>query len=267
MIIRRRTRGVPRADGSSPIRDRAAARSTKIPLRPEWYSPTDPALGRDTSVVVGGNAVGIEGGAIMELLRKLFGPSQDEIWRKLAAEIGAAFVDGGMWKGDEVRAQVGEWTVTLDTFTVSTGQSHVTFTRMRAPYVNPDGFRFAIYRKGFFSELGKTLGMQDLEVGIPDFDEAFIIKGNDENKVRALFGDPAVRELIAAQPEIHLEVKDDEGYFGPSFPATVDELVFKVMGVIRDVDRLKALFDLFAAVLHQLCHMGAAYESDPNLAL
>ena len=55
---------------------------------------------------------------------------------------------------------------------------------MRAPYVNPEGFRFTIYRKGIFSELGKLLGMQDIEVGDPEFDEAFIIKGNDEFKVR-----------------------------------------------------------------------------------
>ena len=55
---------------------------------------------------------------------------------------------------------------------------------MRAPYVNPEGFRFTIYRKGFFSDLGKLLGMQDIEVGDPEFDEAFIIKGNDEDRVR-----------------------------------------------------------------------------------
>ena len=67
--------------------------------------------------------------------------------------------------------------------------SYVAYTRMRAPYVNPEGFRFTIYRKGVFSDLGKLLGMQDIEVGDPDFDEAFIIKGNDESKVRDLFAD------------------------------------------------------------------------------
>ena len=48
---------------------------------------------------------------------------------------------------------------------------------MRAPYINPEGFRFTIYRKGFFSGLGKLLGMQDIEIGDPEFDEAFIIQG------------------------------------------------------------------------------------------
>src|SRR5947199_210805 len=83
---------------------------------------------------------------------------------------------GGFWGGGKVQAHVGPWTVTLDTHVVSNGETSTTYTRMRAPYVNPDGFRFTIYRKGFFSDLGKLLGMQDIEVGDPEFDEAFILK-------------------------------------------------------------------------------------------
>jgi hypothetical protein len=42
----------------------------------------------------------------------------------------------------KVQAQFGPWTVTLDTHTVHTGHAHFTYTRMRAPYVNPEGLRF-----------------------------------------------------------------------------------------------------------------------------
>ena len=138
---------------------------------------------------------------------------------------------------------------------------------MRAPYVNPEGFRFTAYRKGLFSELGKLLGMQDIEVGDPQFDEAFIVKGSDEAKVRELFADPEVRSLILAQPQIRLEVKDGEGWFGPSFPEDVDELHFQVTGVIKEVDRLKALFDLFAAVLDRLCRIGSGRRKEPGVRL
>jgi len=203
----------------------------------------------------------------MGILREIFGPSKDEIWRQLCSEIGADFIAGGFWRGSKVQARVKEWTITLDTHTVSHGKSSTTYTRMRAPYVNPDEFRFTIYRKGFFSGLGKMLGMQDIEVGHPAFDDAFIIKGNNESKLRALFANPRIRELIEAQPSIHLEVKNDEGWFGPSFPDGVDELCFQVVGVIKDVERLKSVFDLFSEVLNHLCHIGSAYKTDPNLAL
>jgi hypothetical protein len=57
----------------------------------------------------------------MGMLRQIFGPSRDEVWRQLCNEIGADFVEGGFWKGNKVQARVKEWFVTLDTYTVSTG--------------------------------------------------------------------------------------------------------------------------------------------------
>jgi hypothetical protein len=195
-----------------------------------------------------------------------FGPSKDEVWRQLSQEMGAEFVEDGFWKGSKVQAHVGPWIVTLDMGTSDQdGESPV--TRLRAPYINPDGFRFTIYRKRFFSDLGKLLGMQDIEVGDPDFDEAFIIKGNDESKVRDLFASAKIRQMIQAQPQIRLRVKHSEGWFGPKFPEIVDELHFEVVGVIKNVKRLKSLFDLFAAVLDQLCRIGSAYKQEPGVSL
>src|SRR5688500_11797581 len=103
-------------------------------------------------------------------LRRWCGPSREEIWRQLSTEIGGRYVDGGFCQGDKVHAAHAEWTVTLDTYTVSTGKTTIVYTRMRAPYVNPNSFRFTIYRKGFFSGIGKFFGMQDIEIGDQQFD-------------------------------------------------------------------------------------------------
>jgi hypothetical protein len=203
----------------------------------------------------------------MSVFRKLFGPSRGEIWRQLSAETGARYVDGGFWKGDKVQAAHGEWTVTLDSYAVSTGKVTIVYTRLRAPFVNTEGFRFNIYRRTFFSGVAKKLGMQDVEVGDEEFDREFIVKGNDEGKLRSLLSNEKLRKLIAAQPSISFSVKDDEGYFGASFPEGVDELHFVVTGVIKDIDRLKGLYDLFAETLDQLCRIGSAYERDPGVAL
>jgi hypothetical protein len=138
---------------------------------------------------------------------------------------------------------------------------------MRAPYVNLDGIRLAVYRKGFFSGLGRLVGLHDIEVGDPEFDEVFVIKGNDEAKVRDLFSDPEVRRLVQAQPQIRLEANGSEGWFGTRSPEGVDLLHFEAAGVIKDIDRLKALFDLFAAVLDRLCRMRSACKKKPELDL
>ena len=192
----------------------------------------------------------------------IFGPSREEIWRQLSEEVGGRYEDR-FWRSDRVEVSHGPWTLTLDTYAFS----NVVYTRMRAPYVNADGFRFTVYRQGIFSEIGKWLGMQDIELGNPEFDDRFIIKGNNEAKLRALFASARLRELIAAQPEIHFAVQDTDGWFGPMFPEGVDELSFRVLGVIKDLERLKRLYDLFAETLDQLYRIGSAGESKPAVSL
>jgi hypothetical protein len=196
--------------------------------------------------------------------RRFSRPSKADIWRQLSAEIGGTYPSG---KGDKLQAEHGEWTVTLDTFVVPVGSVMMPFTRMRAPYVNPEGFRFSIYRRTIVSGIAAALGMQDLAIGDPAFDDAFVIKGTHEERVRVLFAEARIRHLIAAQREIHLMVKDDEGWFGATFPEGVDELYFAVPGVIKDVERLKQLYELFGLVLDRLCDMGSAYERDPGVSL
>ena len=194
----------------------------------------------------------------MSVLRKLFGPSREEIWRQLAAEIGAAYIEGGFWKRDQVEASHGEWTVTLDTYFDAALKAD--FTRLRAPFVNPEGFRFTVYRRGLFSDVAKLLGMQDIELGYAEFDQDFIIKGTHEAKLRALFDHVRIRQLVSAQREIHFSVQAPERRRKRGLRANTDELSFKARGVLKDPDRLKQLFDLFAETLDQLCRIGAAYE-------
>ena len=105
-------------------------------------------------------------------------------------------------------------------------------------------------------------------MGHEEFDRDFVIQGNDEQKLRRLFSSQKIRELIAAQPKIQFSVKDDDGKFWcKNFPEGVDELYFQVVGVIKDLERLKLLYDLFAETLDELCRMGSAYEQAPPVKL
>jgi hypothetical protein len=44
---------------------------------------------------------------------------------------------------------------------------------------NPNGLRIEVYPQALFASLGKLLGMQDLEIGVADFDDRYILKSND----------------------------------------------------------------------------------------
>jgi hypothetical protein len=195
---------------------------------------------------------------------RVFGPSRDQVWSQLAQEIGGDVVSRGFWRGKAVVAHVESWTVTLDLMHVD----KMVFTRLRALYVNPDDFRFNVRRRNVFSGLAEALGFHDVQVGYPAFDRAFVVKGTSEKKLRQLFANPRLRSLLSANPgSVHFQVRDDEGWFGKTFPKGVDEVRLITPGVVKDVDRLKGLFDLFAETLHTLCHMGSAYEDDPGLEL
>lgn len=200
-------------------------------------------------------------------LLSVFGTSRKEVWQQLADQIGGEFTEQGLLKRGKVTARVKPWTVTIDTFARRAGNATIPFTRLRAPYLNKDGFRFELYRASVFSGIGKMLGMQDIEVGHAPFDDDFIIKANNDYQIRRLLDNHKLRDLVAAQPKILLKIKDDEGWFGQDLPEAVDELYFESAGIIKDLDRLGQLYDLFAEVLNTMCHLGSAYQDDPHIEL
>lgn len=203
----------------------------------------------------------------MGILHTAFGPGKDEIWSKIAADIGGDYINGGFWGKDELRYQYLQWEILLDTYTVRSKNSSTTYTRMRAPFINKDGFYFKIYREGIFSSIGKLFGMQDIQICDPFFDEQYIIKSNSEDKVRRLFASEKLKQLINKQPQISLEIRDDEGWFGQHFPDGTDELYFSCVGIIKDTYVLKALFDTFALTLELLVDMDSAYALPADMTL
>ena len=207
----------------------------------------------------------------MSIRRSIFGPSKDEIWRQIASDMEGEFIDGGFLGDNAVTYNHGEWRIILDTRTESTysGTMMVTtrFTRMRAPFINKDGLSFDISHEGFLSLFGKLLGMQDIVIGDPYFDDRFLIKGNNPEKIKLLLADDRIRELCRKQPKVHLRIKDDEGIFGAEFPDGVDELYFECAGVIKETEILKDLFELFCLILERLVQIDSAYEDDPNVTL
>lgn len=201
------------------------------------------------------------------MLRELFGPSKDEVWRALAQQVNGRFTEGGWFGHDNVQARVGDWLITLDTYTVSTGKSSHTYTRLRAPFVNRDGFHFVINRAGLLTPLAKFFGMQDLEIGEPFFDHHFVVRSNNPQKIGALLSNQRIRHLLMAQPQVSFQVQRDEGWFGPHYPAGVDQLYFQYGGIMTNLGALRAAFDLFSEVLNQLCHLDSAYKDDVTLLI
>jgi len=197
----------------------------------------------------------------------IYGPSRKEVWKQLSEEITASYIEGGYFKSPRIEYTHNIWTIYLDTYTVSTGKSNITYTRMRVPFINPKKFRFKIYKKRVFSTIGKAFGMQDIEIGYDYFDNDYIIKGNDELVLRRVFQNHKIRDLIEKQSRLLLEIKDNEGRFGPKFNDNESELYFVCIGVIKDKEKLKNLFELFVQIIDEFKMIGITINQTPEVKL
>ncbi len=196
----------------------------------------------------------------MSSLREKFADHENELWKRLSDELGGRLTDEKGWRHDKLVACMGSWSVTLDYHSEPGYRSEHIYTRLRAPFVNPDGLRFAISHQDVFANIGKLLGMQDIQVDHEPFDKMFLVQGSDPDKIKALFDDDRLRELTKLEPDIHLQVRDAGSWFKDDFPDGVDELVLELQGEVKDIDRLKRLYELFSRVLNGLCALGSAYE-------
>ena len=164
---------------------------------------------------------------------------RDETWRQFASEIGGEFVPGALFRSSKIQAHAGQAAVTVDTYTVSNGDTSTTYTRMRAPMQTSDGFEFSIERKGWIGRLDKALGTKHIDVGDADFDHDFLVRGNNEYKIQSLLLDQGLRREMQEQKSLQLAARKNE-------------LRLEVTGAVKDVDRLKALFRLFGEMLERV---------------
>ena len=167
-------------------------------------------------------------------LGAILGPSKGDVWRQIASEIGGQDQDGGLFGRDVLRYRSGDWEITLDTWTEVGGDDSTTYTRMRAPFVNKDVLSLKIYRAGLFAPVGPFLGIQDIQIGDPYFDEHFVIQGNNHTKIRWLLGDATLKELMQRQPDLCLEIRHDDGTWDDK-----DLLVARDAGCTRRAGRCR----------------------------
>lgn len=184
-------------------------------------------------------------------------PKKHEVWADLAAgfEGAAVVMDRKGRNVKEVRLPLAGRVVVLDTYVQSTGQSSQTYTRVRGLYSPADDFRFRVYRRSVFSELGKMLGMQDIQVGHPEVDPDWIIKASSEGRIQSLMVLPEVVRSLKVLRSGRLE---NAKFKRKGVPPGLMEVRLLMSGVVRDREKLGAAVFLVAAVLEHLGRIGAA---------
>ncbi len=188
--------------------------------------------------------------------RSRFGLVKEAVWARIKRGLENKLSDPNLFKENRIELNITQWTITLDSYTFN----GATYSVMRAPFVNNEGFKFKIFRKGFFANLMKLVGMQDIKIGYDIFDSEFIIQGNDPAKVTKLFSNDILRQNMLRQASLLIQIKEDEGWFSEKFPQGVDELYFEIKGPITDIEQLQGVFEIFAGALDGICGLDSAYR-------
>lgn len=191
------------------------------------------------------------------MARPAFAEFQQPLWAQLREAIGER------WDGAKISVDEGPWKLVLDSYREPGDDWSKAYTRLSAPFVNPEGFRFHIYRQGPFAWLGKLLGVQDIEIGDPPFDERWTLQSNAPAKLREFLAEPVFRQLISRLPECEFTLRDDEGEFDRPGEdgARFDELCFSAAGLLATPDELRPFYELFAGSLIKLCALSSAYDA------
>jgi len=180
----------------------------------------------------------------METQKIFKGKTEAEVWKQVDADLNR---DDDVYDYNAIIEQDGkkvDLTIEIDLGGgFEGGYENTTFS---AQIANPKGFKFAVHRDGFIDDIGKFLGMQDVEVGYAELDKHLIIKTNDEVKVKALFGHKNVREVFDKLNDfdfgIHMHTVEHSDHKQAFLELNIEE------GVTESVE-LRKLYSAFYSVL------------------
>jgi hypothetical protein len=177
---------------------------------------------------------------------------KSNIWKEFAKESNGKYIEGFSWQSAKTEIEYNDLKIIFDNYTLWSGKYSKEMTRIIAPFKSTDNFRFEIYRSGLIRNIEKLFGGQDVKIGHEDFDKEFIIKTNNEHKIKDLLQNQKIRNLIEIQKNVNIEISDQKGIWEEKLPEMEFELSFYEDGEIKDIEQLKNLLNLFKELIDAL---------------
>jgi hypothetical protein len=122
-------------------------------------------------------------------------------------------------------------------------------TAVRVPFAGRAGFCAGARPATMLDRIGEWLGAFDVHVGVEPFDSAFVLRGVDHARVRAVFNHGGLRAALMAEPAGTLDI----GGVGHRRYGS-----FALPGVVTEITRLRRALHVVATVVDQLAAIGLA---------
>ena len=176
----------------------------------------------------------------MEKTKLFTGNSEAEIWQQVAADMQQ---EGEILTYTALLNQNGQETLLNIDIDLGGGfESGFSTTMFRVKIPHPVFLQFNIHEQDLLNEVGKIFGMEDIKLGYPEFDAAFIVQTNQPETVRALFADEDIRHMLLKHPDAKLKLQADDD-------ATGSWLEFTKEDAIVDPAELREVYHLLHCIL------------------
>lgn len=117
-------------------------------------------------------------------------------WQKFADEHGLQVTSAGFFGGFQMKGGFRDESIQVETEQRRTGRNRTTYTVYTVELPPAVPMDLVMYDESLFSKVGKFFGGEDIEVGRPEFDGAFIIKGSHPDEIREFLDRDVVAEAL-----------------------------------------------------------------------
>ncbi|RSK32441.1 hypothetical protein [Hymenobacter metallilatus] len=181
----------------------------------------------------------------MDTTRTFHADSESELWQQVAADI-ARQPDMYDYSAD-LHQQDFRVRLELDIDLGGGFEGGYELTTLTASVPAHMAFHFALHEQDWVHEVGKLLGLQDVEVGDPALDAAFIITTNQPDTLRQLLADPEVRATLLRYPDARLALAPAS--HAPDAPV---QLTFTAERAITEPAQLQEIYHMLLVLQQQL---------------
>ncbi|TZF84682.1 hypothetical protein FW774_06785 [Pedobacter sp. BS3] len=181
----------------------------------------------------------------MENIKIISGSTADEIWDQIVADWNA---DAGLLEYQAlIKHQNHEIQFIVDIDPGGGFEGGYELTRFVSQIKPRSDFRFAIHKHDLIDDIGKFFGMEDVEIGYPEFDKKFIIKTNDALRVKKLLAGDEIRAVLMEYDDFILEINHQHVHHEKK---AFLELRFE--NNVPGVDKLRRIFRAYTDMLNRL---------------
>ncbi|MBC7914390.1 MAG: hypothetical protein H7Y07_09735 [Pyrinomonadaceae bacterium] len=183
----------------------------------------------------------------MQETKIISGNSQEEIWKNIESDFSQ---NSDLFEYDAIIDQHGrKINLTIDIDLGGGFEGGYAFTSFITELETLDSFQFALHHQDFMDEIGKFFGMEDVELGYPEFDKNVVVKTNDINRLQDILSDQHIREILQNIPEFNFHIIRHTSDY------TLVEAAFLELRIedgITETRQLRDIYNVFVSVMEKV---------------